>query len=193
MPLILDAHGNKFGKSEGNAVWIDKNKTSPYKLYQFLINSDDSMVISYLKKLTFLTREEIERIEEEQNKAPHLRIAQKTLAFEVVKDIHGIVEAENAKKASEEMFANGGISSDIPKVKISKSEFENGIMILDLLVKANLCESRSEAKRLVLGGGVSFNRKKISEVGKIIYLSDLEKSGNVLQKGKKNFVGIEIE
>lgn len=89
MPLILDVNGNKFGKSEGNALWLDKDKTSPYEIYQYLINTDDSKVFEYLKVFTFLTQEEIEDIMDKQNKNPETRIAQKTLAYEVVKDIHG--------------------------------------------------------------------------------------------------------
>ena len=92
MPLILDVNGNKFGKSEGNALWLDKDKTSPYEIYQYLINTDDSKVFEYLKVFTFLTKEEIEDIMDKQNKNPETRIAQKTLAYEVVKDIHMKVE-----------------------------------------------------------------------------------------------------
>ena len=89
MPLVVDANGVKFGKTEGNALWLDKNKTSSYELYQFLINSDDKCVIDYLKKLTFLSKEEIEKIEEEHNKQPELRMAQKVLAKEVITFLHG--------------------------------------------------------------------------------------------------------
>ena len=103
MPLILDANGNKFGKSEGNALWLDKNKTTPYQIYQYLINADDSKVLEYLKVFTFLSKEEIENIMEKHLEKPEERLAQKTLAFEVVKDIHGLEEAENAKKISEEV------------------------------------------------------------------------------------------
>lgn len=194
MPLIVDSHGKKFGKSEGNAIWLDKNKTSPYKLYQYLINSEDSMVISYLKKLTFLSREEIEQIEIEQNKAPEKRIAQKRLAYEVVKDLHGEQEAENAKKTSEELFANGGMDlGDMPSVEIEKAKLSAGISILDLLVDAKLCESRGEAKRLIAGGGVSLNRNKITDISKTLTQADLNEENNILQKGKKTFVKIIVK
>ena len=194
MPLIVDSHGKKFGKSEGNAVWLDKNKTSPYKLYQYLINSEDSMVISYLKKLTFLTKEEIEQIEAEQNKAPEKRIAQKRLAFEVVKDLHGEAEALNAQKTSEELFANGGADvGDMPSLEISKANLGNGISILDLLVSAGFAASRGEAKRLIQGGGVALNRNKILDIQKVITLADLTEENNILQKGKKTFVKVVVK
>lgn len=194
MPLIVDSHGKKFGKSEGNAVWLDKNKTSPYKLYQYLINSEDSMVISYLKKLTFLTKEEIEQIEAEQNKAPEKRIAQKRLAFEVVKDLHGEAEALNAQKTSEELFANGGADvGDMPSLEIKKADLENGISILDFLVSAGFASSRGEAKRLIQGGGVALNRNKILDIQKVITKADLTEENNILQKGKKTFVKIIIK
>ena len=104
MPLILDKFGNKFGKSEGNALWLDKEKTSPYEIYQYLLNSDDSKVYEYLKVFTFLSKEEIEEVMQKQNECPEKRIAQKTLAYEVVKDIHSKEDAEHAIKVSEALF-----------------------------------------------------------------------------------------
>ena len=93
MPLVLDENGNKIGKSEGNAVWLDKDKFSPYKMYQYLINTADSVVIDHLKKMTLLSREEIEALEVKLKETPEARDAQKSLAYEVVKDIHGVEEA----------------------------------------------------------------------------------------------------
>ena len=98
MPLVVDKFGNKFGKSEGNALWLDRNKTSPYEIYQYLVNSDDEKVIEYLKIFTFLTHEEINSLEESTKKEPEKRLAQKTLAYEVVKFVHGEEEAEKAIK-----------------------------------------------------------------------------------------------
>lgn len=194
MPLIVDSHGKKFGKSEGNAVWLDKNKTSPYKLYQYLINSEDSMVISYLKKLTFLSKEEIEQIEIEQNKAPEKRIAQKRLAFEVVKDLHGEAEAINAQKTSEELFANGGADvGDMPTLEVKKAEIDAGKSVLDLIVEAGFALSRGEAKRLIQGGGVSLNRNKIVDIQKLLTADDLSAENNILQKGKKTFVKVIVK
>ena len=104
MPLILDATGKKFGKSEGNALWLNKEKTSPYEIYQYLINADDSKVLEYLKVFTFLTKEEIEDIMKKHEEKPELRLAQKALAYEVVKDIHSKKDADTAVKISESLF-----------------------------------------------------------------------------------------
>ena len=104
MPLILDASGNKFGKSEGNALWLDKNKTSSYELYQYLINSDDTKVEDYLKVFTFLSKEEIDDVMTKHNETKELRLAQKTLAYEFIKDLHGEEEAKKAVKLSEVLF-----------------------------------------------------------------------------------------
>ena len=104
MPLVTDSNGVKFGKTEGNALWLDKNKTSSYELYQYLINLEDSMIISYLKKLTFLSREEIEEIEKKHNEQPELREAHKILAREIITDLHGKEEYEKAVRISEALF-----------------------------------------------------------------------------------------
>ncbi|MBQ1712928.1 MAG: tyrosine--tRNA ligase, partial [Treponema sp.] len=120
MPLILDPSGKKFGKSEGNALWLDKSKTSPYQIYQYLYNSDDSKVVEYLKVFTFLPREQIEEICAQQKEHPETRIAQKTLAYEVVKDIHGKEEADNAVAGAKAAFGGGGDKSQMPTVELSK-------------------------------------------------------------------------
>ena len=167
MPLILDKQGKKFGKSEGNALWLDKEKTSPYKIYQYLINSDDTKVEEYLKVFTFLSKEEIESIMEEQNKAPELRLAQKTLAFEVVKDLHGIEEAQIARQTSIDIFS-GKMNDEMPTKKVSSSE----INILDLLVSTNLSPSKSEARRLVIQGGIKVNNEKVSDPNALIKIDN---------------------
>src|SRR5574344_629813 len=116
MPLVLDKYGNKFGKSEGNALWLDINKTSSYELYQYLVNVDDSKVIEYLKIFTFLTREEIEKLEKSNQENPHLREAHKALAREIITDLHGKEEYEKALKISDMLFSGnikGLTSKDI--------------------------------------------------------------------------------
>ena len=178
MPLILDATGKKFGKSEGNALWLDKEKTSPFKIYQYLINSDDSKVIEYLKVFTFLTKEEIERIEAEFKKHPEERLAQKTLAYEVVKDLHGKEEADKAKETSDKIF-NGEVTDEMPKVEVTSNN------ILDVLVESKLAPSKSEARRLVTQGGISINDDKIVDPNYVC-----EKSDFVLHKGKKTIIRI---
>jgi tyrosyl-tRNA synthetase len=101
MPLVTDSTGKKFGKTEGNALWLDENKTSSYEFYQYLINLEDSMIIEYLKKLTFLSKEEIEKIEKENNEHPEKRIAHKALAHEIIRDLHGEESYQEAVKISE--------------------------------------------------------------------------------------------
>lgn len=180
MPLILDKQGKKFGKSEGNALWLDKEKTSPYKIYQYLINSDDTKVEEYLKVFTFLSKEEIESIMEEQNKAPELRLAQKTLAFEVVKDLHGVEEAQTARQTSIDIFS-GKMNDEMPTKKVSSSE----INILDLLVSTNLSPSKSEARRLVIQGGIKVNNEKVSDPNALIKIDN-----TIVSKGKKTIIKV---
>lgn len=180
MPLILDKQGKKFGKSEGNALWLDKEKTSPYKIYQYLINSDDTKVEEYLKVFTFLSKEEIESIMEEQNKAPELRLAQKTLAFEVVKDLHGVEEAQIARQTSIDIFS-GKMNDEMPTKKVSSSE----INILDLLVSTNLSPSKSEARRLVIQGGIKVNNEKVSAPNALIKIDN-----TIVSKGKKTIIKV---
>lgn len=180
MPLILDKQGKKFGKSEGNALWLDKEKTSPYKIYQYLINSDDTKVEEYLKVFTFLSKEEIESIMEEQNKVPELRLAQKTLAFEVVKDLHGIEEAQIARQTSIDIFS-GKMNDEMPTKKVSSSE----INILDLLVSTNLSPSKSEARRLVIQGGIKVNNEKVSDPNALIKIDN-----TIVSKGKKTIIKV---
>ena len=182
MPLVLDSNGVKFGKTEGNALWLDKNKTSSYDLYQYLINSDDKCVIDYLKKLTFLTKEEIEEIEKKHNEAPELRYAQKTLAKEVITFLHGEEEAEQARIKSEALF--GGSTDDLEATPITP-ESRN---ILDIMMAANLIPSKSEGRRLVEQGGVSIDDDKITDPK-----AEVEKDEFVLHKGKKTVVKLVIK
>lgn len=180
MPLITKADGTKFGKSESGTVWLDKNKTSSYEMYQFLLNSEDAKVIDYLKKLTFLSLEEINQLEESVKTCPEKREAGKRLAYEVVKFLHGEEEAEKARETSEAVFS-GNVHENMPTVIIDKSE----INILDLLVETNLCPSKSEAKRMVLQGGVKINNEKVIDENLIVKVEDV-----VLQKGKKYIIKV---
>lgn len=188
MPLILDQNGNKFGKSEGNALWLDINKTPAYKLYQYLINTDDSKVIEYLKVFTFLTREEIERIEEEFKKEPEKRLAQKTLAYEVVKDLHGEEEALKAKKTSEEVFSKGYSEEGMLEETINIDDNTN---LMDLLVLSNIAPSKSEARRLIIGNGISINSNKQTDPN--ILVKDLTNENSlVVSKGKKTHIKVTL-
>ena len=188
MPLILDQNGNKFGKSEGNALWLDINKTPAYKLYQYLINTDDSKVIEYLKVFTFLTREEIEKIEEEFKKQPENRLAQKTLAFEVVKDLHGEEEALKAKKTSEEVFSKGYSEEGMLEETININDNTN---LMDLLVLSKIAPSKSEARRLIEGNGISINSNK--QTNPIILVKDLTNENSlIVSKGKKTHIKVTL-
>lgn len=189
MPLVTDKNGKKFGKSEGNALWLDKTKTSPYEIYQYLLNSDDSKVIDYLKIFTFLSREEIENIEKINNEAPEKRIAGHTLAYEVVKFLHGKEEADNAKRITEEVFKKGGIDINMPSLDIEKKDRN----IMDLLVDIELAPSKSEARRLITQGGISINREKILDPNKMVDDNMINDGSIIVGKGKKVFIKINIK
>lgn len=183
MPLVTTKSGVKFGKSEGNALWLDKDKTSPYDMYQYLINSEDEMVIEYLKRFTFLSHEEILDLERKHKEAPEKRDAHRALAFEVVKFLHGEEEANKAREASESVFS-GGVSANMPTIELDS--FEGNIM--DLLVATDLAPSKSEARRLVTQGGVSIDSNRIDDPNFIIDLKEF-----ILQRGKKKIVKIIIK
>ena len=193
MPLILDAVGNKFGKSEGNALWLDINKTSSYELYQYLINTDDIKVEEYLKVFTFLTKEEIDSVMKKHNEAPHLRIGQKRLAQEFITDLHGEEEYNKALKISECLFS-GKIN------ELSSEEIENAFKgvksfdiklndtLLNTLVDNKIASSRREAREFLNSNSIVVNGEKISDENTIIN-KDMLLHGKylVIRKGKKNY------
>ena len=188
MPLILDSTGKKFGKSEGNALWLDKNKTSPYQIYQYLINADDSLVIHYLKVFTFLSKEEIEKLEESVKTEPEKRLAQKALAFEVVKDLHGEEEAIKAQKTSEEVFTKGYSEEGMMEETINIDDNSN---LMDLLVLSKIAPSKSEARRLVQGNGISINSVKQTDPN--VLVKDLtNESSLIVSKGKKTHIKVNL-
>lgn len=193
MPLVLDAHGNKFGKSEGNALWLDLNKTSSYDLYQYLINTDDSVCESYLKIFTFLSPEEIMNIVEEHNKAPHLRLAQKTLAREIITDLHGKEEYEKALNISTILF-EGEIrkldSSCIENVfkNAPSYEIKSDENIVDLLVESSVCSSKREAREFVSNGSISVNGEKINDLSFAITRDfAIDDKYIIIRRGKKKY------
>ena len=189
MPLVLDENGNKIGKSEGNAVWLDKEKFSPYKMYQYLINTADSVVIDHLKKMTLLSPEEIIELEEKLKEKPELREAQKALAFEVVKDVHGIDEANEARKTSEEVFTKGYSEEGMEESLIELTE---GMNILDLLVQVKIAPSKSEARRLVQGNGISINSEKVNDVNLPI-TENMFEDKFIVSKGKKTHIKVNLK
>ncbi|MEG0794627.1 MAG: tyrosine--tRNA ligase [Bacilli bacterium] len=193
MPLITKSDGVKFGKTEGNAIWLDKEKTTPYEMYQFFINSEDSMVIDYLKKFTFLSREEIEKIEKEHIEKPEERLAHKTLAKEVITFLHGKDEYDNALKISEALFSDKiwELSSTdiINNLKdIQKLEIDGSKTIIDVLIDNSICSSKRDAREMVLNGAISINNKKVTDVTYIIDKnSAIDGTVILLKKGKKNY------
>lgn len=193
MPLILDANGKKFGKSEGNALWLDIKKTSSYEMYQYLINTEDSKVLEYLKVFTFLTRDEIEEIMKKHMEEPHLRLAQKKLAECIITDLHGEEEYLKAKRISECLFSDEIWSlkaeeiidniKDIPRFKIAKDT-----ALLDILVENDICSSKREAREMISGNAISVNNLKITDVDKVITLDDaIDNKVILIKKGKKNY------
>lgn len=193
MPLILDANGNKFGKSEGNAIWLDKNKTSPYEIYQYLINADDSKVLEYLKVFTFLSREEIENIMTKQKEKPESRIAQKTLAYEVVKDIHSEDDANTAKKISETLFSGNIKDLTEEEIKLAFKGIEainsNTDTILNILVNNKIASSRREAREFLNSNAISLDGEIINDENHLI---DNQKRIHIIKKGKKKYYLIKM-
>jgi len=193
MPLILDATGKKFGKSEGNALWLDKNKTSAYEIYQYLINSDDSKVIEYLKVFTFLSREEIEKIEEQQKAAPETRIAQKTLAWEVVKDLHGKEEADNAVLISQKLFAGDFKGLSVKDIMsgmkgVPSFDFAEEVPLIDVLVNNKIASSRREAREFINAKAVSVNGDVLTDENAMITKSmAIEGQIIIIRRGKKKY------
>lgn len=191
MPLVLDKYGNKFGKSEGNALWLDINKTSGYELYQYLINVDDSMVINYLKIFTFLTKEEIDKLEKINDEQPELREAHKVLAREIITDLHGKEEYDKAVNISNALF-----SGDVKKLTLKDVEIgfrdvptiiidENDILI-DVLVNNGIASSRREAREFLNAGSITLNGDKIQDENTPLSRNiAIENSVIILRRGKK--------
>ena len=199
MPLILDKMGNKFGKSEGNALWLDKNKTSSYELYQYLINTDDEMVIHYLKVFTFLSVEKIENIEKRHKEHPELREAQTALAHEIIRDLHGEEEYQNALSMSKALF-----SGDISKLSgkeileafkdVPKEILYSDMNIVDMLVEKKICSSKREARELVGSGTISINGKKITDLETVVSKNmAMEGKYVIVRRGKKKYYLLEYK
>lgn len=192
MPLVLDKYGNKFGKSEGNALWLDRNKTSSYELYQYLINVDDEMVISYLKIFTFLTPEEIEELEKSNKENPHLREAHKALAREIITDLHGEEAYLEAVKISESLFS--GNIKDLTSKQLEDAfkgiepfvaKEEN---LVDFLVEFGVCSSKREAREFINNGSISVNGDRVTDLEFKVTKNDaIEHKYVVIRRGKKKY------
>lgn len=181
--LLTTASGQKMGKSEKGAIWLDREKTSPYEMFQYLRNSDDRDVIKFLKLLTMLPLEKI--AEYEKLEGQELNKAKEVLAFEVVKDVHGEEAAKEALEASKALFQGGADSENIPNEDMDRKIFEEGIGILDLMTKLNLTKSNSEARRLIQGGGVSIDGEKVQDPNLVVTKDMFKDDKIIIQKGKK--------
>lgn len=193
MPLILDRFGNKFGKSEGNALWLDKNKTSSYELYQYLINTDDEIVIHYLKVFTFLTREEIEELERKHRESPESREAHKALAREIITDLHGKEEFEKAERISVSLFSDNiknltGEEIEIGFKGVPTFELQEEKTILDVLVDNKIASSRREAREFLSNGAITVNNEVIKEESTVLNKSmAIDNKFIVIRRGKKKY------
>jgi len=193
MPLVTTKDGTKFGKSEGNALWLDKNKTSSYELYQYLINVEDEMVIDYLKIFTFLTKEEIESIETSHKERPEERLAHKTLAREVITFLHGSDEADKAEKMSRALFTEEikELSSEdiLNNFKtLDKVTLNEDIILEDLLIKGSICSSKREARELINGNAISLNNVKITDSNYLVTKENaIDNKVYIIKKGKKKY------
>ena len=202
-PLIKKADGTKFGKTESGNVWLDAKKTSPYKFYQFWLNVSDADASSFIKIFSLKSKEEIEVLEKEHGPAPHTRVLQKALAKEITIRVHSEQDYNAAVEASEILFGKGttetlknlseedllSVFEGVPQVELAKSSLENGINIIDFLSEStSVFPSKSEAKKMLLGGGVAINKTKIEDLTATVSVKDLLNNRYILaQKGKKNY------
>ena len=197
MPLVLDKYGNKFGKSEGNALWLDEKKTSAYELYQYLINVDDDMVIDYLKIFTFLTVDEIKELEKKHKEQPELREAHKALAREIICDLHGEESYKEAVKISESLFS-GDIKNFTSKdVEVAFKGLDpftvnEDLNVVDLLVNSGVCSSKREAREFVSNSSITINGDKVTDLEFILTRDKcIDSKYIVIRRGKKKYyVGI---
>ncbi len=202
-PLITKSDGSKFGKTEGGNVWLDPSRTSPYKFYQFWLNTSDDDAGKYIKIFTALGKNEIEALSEEHKDAPHLRILQKRLAKELTTMVHSAEDVQTSEEASRILFGKGtkeslikisesdflNIFEGVPRFDINNSDLENRINILDFLaVHTSICASKGEARRLIKSGGVSINKERIEDHDKMIDKKNILNSKYILiQIGKKKY------
>ncbi len=202
-PLIKKADGTKFGKTESGNVWLDPKRTSPYKFYQFWLNASDEDAKTYIRIFTLLRKEEVEALETAHDQAPHLRALQKALAKDITVRVHSIDDYNAAIEASEILFGNSttealrkldeetllSVFDGVPQMKIVHDDLVNAMNVVDLLAeKTNVFPSKGEARKMILGGGVSINKTKIADANQLINGDSLLNGKYILvQKGKKNY------
>ncbi len=184
--LLTDSQGKKMGKTAGNAVWLDPNKTSPFEFYQYWRNVGDADVLKCIRMLTFLPLEEIEKMDHWEGS--QLNTAKEILAFELTKLVHGEEEANRAQTAAKALFAGGADNSDMPTTTLADGDFTDGkITVIDLLVKSKLCGSKSDARRMIQQGGVFLGDEKVPDVSVSVPSESFEGDGVIIRKGKKTF------
>ena len=184
--LLTDSQGKKMGKTAGNAVWLDANKTSPYEFYQYWRNVADGDVLKCIRMLTFLPLEQIDEMDKWEGS--QLNKAKEILAYELTALVHGEEEANKAQEAAKSIFAGAGNSENMPSTNLEDGDLtSDGINVIDAMSKAGLVPSRGEARRLIQQGGVSVDDVKVTDPNYIIPLSDFEKGYIIIKKGKKVF------
>ncbi|KYG73689.1 tyrosine--tRNA ligase [Roseivirga spongicola] len=209
-PLVKKADGTKFGKSEGGNVWLDPERTSPYKFYQYWLNTSDEDAANFIKVFTLLPKEEIEALEKEHAEAPHMRILQKALAEDVTRRVHSEEDLQTAIKASNILFGKSttedlaslnestllSVFEGVPQVEVAKAEVdaaENYIDLLSEVTQGIIFKSKGEARRMLQGGGVSINKNKIEDMNAKPEFNLLQNKYFLVQKGKKNYYLVVVE
>ena len=183
--LLTDSQGKKMGKTAGNAVWLDPNKTSPYDFYQYWRNVDDADVMKCIRMLTFLPLEQIDEMSKWEGS--QLNRAKEILAFELTSMVHGEEEARKAEASAKALFSGAGSSDNMPSTELEEADLTDGkIDIMTLLVKTGLCSTKSDARRNIQQGGVVVNEEKVTDISMSFSAEEL-KAGLVLKRGKKNF------
>ncbi len=196
MPLLTKSDGSKFGKTNGKAIWLDGNKTSPYEMYQFFINSEDDKVIDYLKFLTFLSREEIEDLEKSNKEEPHLRLAHKALAREVITFIHGKEAYDNAVKIADVFFKGDIRELTYKQLKdatsdLEKSTIEDGTPLIEALISLHIANSKREARDLISGNSITVNGEKVNDLNFVLKKEDaFDGKLTIIKKGKKFYYAV---
>jgi tyrosyl-tRNA synthetase len=197
-PLITKADGSKFGKTEAGSVWLSPERTSPYRLYQYFLNTDDRDVVHYLKVFTFLTQAEIQELEASLREHPERREAQRRLARELVQTVHGPTALARVEQAAQVLFGgeiNGlsaaeieDIFAEVPSSELPRNALEGGMTLVDLLVASGFMKSKGEARRAIAEGGVSLNNRRVEEANQVVRTGDLlEGRFLVLRRGKKTY------
>jgi tyrosyl-tRNA synthetase len=201
-PLITKADGGKFGKTESGNVWLDPKKTSPYKFYQFWLNSSDSDASEYIKKFTLLTKDEIEALQKQHDESPHLRVLQRALAEDITVRVHSWEDLHAAMEASEILFGKGtaetlvklseetllSVFEGVPQSEIAKIEIAQPVNVVDFLADlTQIFASKGEARRMLKDGGVQVNKIKVDESFLVDQQILLNSKYILVQKGKKNY------